>query len=226
MSFSAEWESRYRKIGGMSLWPWSDLVSHCKRHFRGDARGLKVLELGCASGANIPFFLSLGADYHGMEGSPSMVADLLARFPGLEGKVATGDFTREIPFAGPFDLIVDRSSLTHNHAAAIADCLRLVGARMKPGAKYIGIDWFSDAHSDLPLGRPAEDARTRKDFPSGLFSNVGRVHFSDQAHLADLFRDFTLVSLEHKVIEKKLPAGGGVHATWNLVAAKPGDGSA
>ncbi len=223
MSFSAEWESRYLKIGGMSQWPWSDLVSLCKRHIRGETAGLKVLELGCAAGANVPLFLSLGVDYHAMEGSPSMVADLLARFPALRGKVTTGDFTREIAFPGPFDMIVDRSSLTHNGASAIADCLRLVRAKMKPGAKYIGIDWFSLAHSDAALGKSAEDAFTRTSFPSGLFHDVGRVHFSDRAHLTELFRDFTMESLEHKVSERLLPGPGSVHATWNLVASKPGD---
>lgn len=221
MSFSHEWEARYLRIGGMSQWPWSDLVSHCKRHLRGQTSGLKVLELGCAAGANIPFFLSLGMDYHGIEGSESMVTDLLKRFPQLRGKVVAGDFTREIPFPGPFPLIVDRSSLTHNPTADIRRCLALAAERMPPGGKYIGIDWFSIEHSDFPLGVACDDAFTRRQFPSGLFQGVGKVHFSDREHLADLFRDFTLESLEHKRIERRFPGPESVHAAWNLVASKP-----
>ncbi|MEO7423950.1 MAG: class I SAM-dependent methyltransferase [Fibrobacteria bacterium] len=220
MSFSEEWEARYVKLGAMSQWPWSDLISHCKRHLRGETRGLRVLELGCAAGANIPFFLSLGMDYHAIEGSPSMVADLLARFPALAGKVVVGDFTQAISFPGTFDLIVDRSSLTHNGTAAIARCLGLVRAKLKPRAKYIGIDWFSLAHSDSSLGKSASDAHTREAFPSGLFSGVGKVHFSDQAHLSDLFRDFDILSLEHKMTERMSPPPQSMHATWNLVAAR------
>lgn len=237
MGFSQEWEQKFRKSGGMSLWPWSELISHCKRHFRGKdgLKGLRVLELGCAKGANIPFFLSEGADYHGLEGSPSMVADLLKRHPSLPGKVVAEDFTREIPFPGPFDLVVDRSSLTHNHTQAIRKCLALVRAKMAPGAKFIGVDWFSTSHSDFSLGKPADDPPqassadlpsdpyTKRDFPSGNFMGLGLVHFSDQAHLEDLFRDFSLETLEHKVIERKIPPPSHLHAMWALVASKRGN---
>jgi SAM-dependent methyltransferase len=220
MTFSQEWETRFLESGGMSLWPWSDLISQFKRHVRGDTAGLKVLELGCAKGANVPFFLSMGADYHGIEGSPAMAADLLDRHPRLRGKIAVGDFTRDLYFSGGFDVIVDRSSLTHNGTKAIRHCLELVHTALKPGGRFIGIDWFSTAHSDYPFGNPDEDAYSKKAFPSGQFQGVGRVHFSDRNHLEDLFRDFRLDAMEHKVTEKQIPAPACIHAVWSLVATK------
>lgn len=218
MGFSTEWDDKYRRSGGMSQWPWSELVSAFKRHVRRDPAGLRVLELGCAVGANIPFFAAIGADYHGIEGSAAMVADLLRRFPSLDGKVVAGDFTAEVPFPGRFDVIVDRSSLTHNTTEAIRGCLRMLRDRMAPGGKFIGIDWFSVSHSDFPLGVPAGDAHTRARFPSGQFQGVGRVHFSDEAHLRDLFTGFSIDALEHKRTERILPPPGSVHAAWNIVA--------
>jgi SAM-dependent methyltransferase len=223
MGFSPEWESKYRASGGMSQWPWSDLITQFKRHVRRDPAGLRVLELGCAIGANIPFFAAIGADYHGIEGSASMVADLLARFPSLAGKVAAADFTSSVPFEGRFDVIVDRSSLTHNTTASIRRCLAMLRERMHPGARFIGIDWFSTAHSDAGLGTQAEDPHTRKDIPAGQFAGVGRVHFSDASHLRDLFSAFQLEALEHKRVERVLPVPASSFASWNLVAARGED---
>jgi hypothetical protein len=94
---------------------------------------------------------------------------------------------------------------------------------MKRGAKFIGIDWFSTAHSDAALGSPAGDANTRKDIPSGQFAGVGRVHFSDEMHLRDLFSGFTLDSLEHKRVDRTLPPPASTFASWNLVAARGAD---
>ena len=38
----------------MSIWPWSDLVSYVMRYTKIN-ENYKVLEIGCGSGANIPF---------------------------------------------------------------------------------------------------------------------------------------------------------------------------
>ena len=53
MSFSNEWENRYKAKTHLSIWPWSDLVSLVMRH-KPIKENFKVLELGCGAGANIP----------------------------------------------------------------------------------------------------------------------------------------------------------------------------
>ena len=60
--FSSEWDNCYRNNGHMSKWPWSDLVSFCMRYVDFQEDRLKVLELGCGAGANIPFFISMGVE--------------------------------------------------------------------------------------------------------------------------------------------------------------------
>ena len=134
MTFSREWEQRYELTGMTSLWPWSDLVRLFRRHRRSrEGQVLKVLELGCGSGANIPFFLSEGADYYAIEGSSTIVAELVRRFPELADKVHVADFTEGIPFEGPFDVVVDRSSLTHNDTPSITRTLDDVSLKLSEG---------------------------------------------------------------------------------------------
>jgi hypothetical protein len=223
VAFSQEWDKIYSQGMQNSIWPWSDLVSYVMRYARPAGRSCKVLELGFGAGANVTFFAGLGVEYYGTEGSESAVQQVGRRFANQPGiTLARCDFTQSIPFEGPFDLVVDRSSLTHNNTSAILACLQLVGSRMKRDAKLIGIDWFSTDNSQFLAGREAGDYHTRSDFPSGQFKDVGIVHFSDQRHLMDLLSStgFEIERLEHRHSEVMMPPRSDRMAWWNFVAIK------
>lgn len=220
MAFSHEWEHKvYQKGVQNSVWPWTDLVSHVMRYARPDRENFRVLELGFGAGANIPFILSLGVDYYGTEGSPTAVKHAQERFVDPRFHAICCDFTEAIEFPGNFDLIIDRSSLTHNGTAAIRRCLSHLRSRMNPGAKFIGIDWFSVQHAGFSKGIPEEDYYTRTGFTEGQFRDVGRVHFSDEAHLRELFSAFDFLHMEHKIIDECIPASGHRFASYNFVCS-------
>ena len=225
VTFSTQWDSVYVNQGQMSIWPWSDLVSMVMRYARPTGPSYRVLELGCGAGANIPFFLSHRVDYHAIEGSPHMVARLKQQYPQVADRLIACDFTREIPFAGPFDLIVDRSSLTHNSTESIRQCLGLAFDRLNPGGAFVGIDWFSIQHSEMRYGEMVDDEHTRNNFSKGQFENVGKVHFSDETHLRFLLSAFDIEVMEHKTVEKREPADGGRFAAWNFLAVKGREGA-
>jgi SAM-dependent methyltransferase len=222
MAFSNQWDDRYRLQQQLSVWPWTDLVSYVMRYARPQSQEWRVLELGCGAGANIPFFQWLDVQYYAVEGSPNIVGQLAKKFPALKDRIATGDFTREIPFPGPFDLVVDRSSLTHNHTTDIKKTLSMIHSRLKPEGKFIGVDWFSTEHADFLMGEALEDSFTRNNFTSGQFADIGVVHFSTREHLLDLFAGYTIEILDHKIIRHDLPPTMAykVFAAWNLVARK------
>jgi SAM-dependent methyltransferase len=223
VAFSSEWEQVYRRGAQNSIWPWSDVVSFVMRYARPDRLPYRVLELGFGAGANIAFFMSIGADYSGTEGSSTAVEHVQRRFAGVKDfRVECCDFTKEIPFEGPFDLVVDRSSLTHNGTAAIEECLRRVAGKMRSGAKFIGIDWFSTENADFSTGESLEDHFTRTAFPAGQFRDVGIVHFSDEAHLRALLAGagLDIERIEHKQTDTSVPSDQGRMAWWNFVAVK------
>jgi hypothetical protein len=131
-----------------------------------------------------------------------------------------GDFTASIPFPGPFDLIVDRSSLTHNCTSSIQQCLKLIRNKLKSGGAFIGIDWFSSDNTEKNYGEIADDYHTRNNFKMGQFAHVGKVHVSDENHLRFLLADFKLEVLEHKTLDRREPVDGSRFATWNFLARK------
>lgn len=220
MGFSKEWEDRYKANTHLSVWPWSDLVSYVKRYSPPLGSEFKVLELGCGAGANIPFFIELGVPYYAIEGSSTIVKRLKKKFPELKNNIKVGDFTKEIPFSGQFNLIVDRASLAHNTTAAIKDCLALLFKKIKPKGRFIGINWFSTQHSDYQGGLAGEDMYTRRGYKEGPFAYIGRAHFSDKPHLLELFKKFNIVILEHTTIRREIPDGNFLLAYWNFVAEK------
>lgn len=227
MTFSPEWDRLYGSGDArISVWPWSDLVSFVMRYARPAAGApWRVLELGCGAGPNVPFFLHLGALYHAVEGAAVMVEQVRERWPELEARVVCGDFTRALPFAGPFDLVVDRGSLSCNPEAGIRSCLREVLRTLAPTGTFLGLDWPSSVHPEATRGVPGPDRHTRTGFSSGLFAGVGNVHFSDQAHLLELFEGFEVTLLEHRNIIRTLPDAEGGRAHWSLVA-RPAAGAA
>lgn len=215
MTFSQEWEERFKENTHQSVWPWSDVVSYFYRYAK-DSKN--VLELGCGVGANIPFFKSIGIEYCGIEGSKSAVDKIKQRFPDIN--VILGDFTKEISISKKFDLIFDRSSLTHNTNDGIKHCLKNVYAKLADNGKYIGIDWFSTLHSDYTKGKDDADQFTKTGYREGQFASVGRVHFSDEEHLLDLLHDFDIIILEHKNIKTEIPQSKKNFASWNFVVQK------
>ena len=219
------WESAYSLGGHNTLWPWSDLVSLVSRHCCpiSSPEKFNMLELGCGPGANIPFFLSLKVNYHAIDGSATVIDKVHTAFPVLSQKVVTGDFTRENVFSTRhdfFDLIVDRAAITHSNRNEIKSVLEYILNSLKSGGVFIGVDWFSKNHDDSTLGVEDSDHDTRTNIPTGECSGIGKVHFSDQENIRNLFSGFDIISLEEKVVTKHESSSQRKIAYWNIVAKK------
>lgn len=223
MGFSNEWEQRYAANTHLSVWPWSDVVSlvhrHCKHIINAGRRG-KVLEFGCGAGANIPLFLSLGMEYFAIEGSPTIVTQLHERYPDMAEQISVGDFTIAQPYGDHFDLVVDRASICCNNTESIRSALHIAYDSLAPGGIFLGTDWYSINHSDFFGGEIAEDKYTRTNHKTGSFIGTGRVHFSDEEHLRELFSDFEIIFLEEKQSRRCEPRDNHLFASWNIVARK------
>jgi len=219
LEFSEEWEERYRENTNMSIWPWSDLVSHVNNYVKPLNSQLRVLELGCGAGANIPFFQSFNADYFGIDGSNIIINMLKKKFPDIKDNLKVGDITNEIMFKGKFDLIIDRSALTHNSINGIKKGLDFTYEKLKNNGKFIGIDWFSTKCSEFTKGQINGDEFTRS-FQDGPFANVGTTHFAEKFHMIDFFKKFKILVLDHKITKTEIPENDYTLATWNIVAQK------
>lgn len=221
MSFSKEWDQRFKDNTHLSYCPWSDLVTNVMRFSPPKNEKFNVLELGCGAGANIPFFLSFNnVNYFAIEGSNNIVQRLKSKFPDIKERIFCGDFTQEIPFDTNFDLIVDRGAITHNTIPGITNSLDLINQKLVDEGKLISINLYSTMSSDYELGEETDDKFTRTNFSDGTFTKVGKVHFFDKSHIFELFHKFNILFLEHKISKQEIPEEKRIIASWNLVANK------
>ena len=221
----SKWEATYSSGRHVNSWPWSDLVSLYFRHEKSlqHSPGLRrVLELGTGTGNNFPFWRSIPVEYFGIEISPTAVAIFLERFPELKNRIQICDFSEFVPENEKFDVICDRASVTHCSILEIQSVVKKSLNTLKRGGLFLGIDWFSKAHSDFNLPSNQIDANTRNEFKSGQFLDVGQVHFADRADLIDIFKDFEILELTEKIVTNHYPEEGSHQfASWNIVAKKP-----
>ena len=120
---------------------------------------------------------------------------------------------------GAFDLIIDRAAVTHNSTEDIQRVITLAMNALKPGGRYIGMDWFSTRYEDY-ASVPSEvvDDNTRI-FETGDFAGDGRTHFSDGTHLRDLFAGYRFLCLTEKIEEQFMPSKHRA-ARWDFVVEK------
>ena len=163
-----------------------------------------MLELGPGTGANVPFFASLGVEYIGIDGSQTAVDMLQARYP--DHCFWCGDFTQDTDYLIPgyVNLVIDRASMPHNTIEAMGRCIRLVHRVLRTGGHFIAVDWFS-----------TEDTLPER------FEGLGTVTRLDLPDIERLFKGWTIVALEHV---NRFQEGGWWYrrniATWNIVAKK------
>ena len=217
--FSQEWEECYAKNTHISIWPWSDLVSLVYRIANTDMPK-SVLELGCGAGANVPLFLKLGIEYTGLEGSETIVSSLQKDYAASNCNFICCDFT-DTDFDSSYDLVIDRGSMTCNTTMSIKRTLGNLSRALKPGTKFLCVDWYSTEHSDFSLGEYVDD-NTRTNIMNGQFTGTGSVHFSDKQHIVELFSEagYVIETMQHKIVRTEIPTSGHVFASWNFVAVK------
>ena len=219
------WDQIYKKRKQDNIWPWSEVVSLTQKYANLDLinKKYKVLELGCGTGPNILYFLKLNMSYYGVDQSQEAIQISKKRFPKLRKRLKISDFTKKIPFQEKFDLIIDRSSLTHNDEASIKDGLNLIFSKLKKKGTFIGIDWHSVNHSDYKTNNQnlfTIDKFTKTNFKIGQFQDAGVVHFSNYKQINKYFKKWKIIFLEEKIKHQKLPKKNFVIAAWNFVVKK------
>lgn len=236
MSFSREWETAHAD-GRVCRDAVGQLCYMLEIFVPGPQE--RVLELGCGAGPNVDYWLRRPANYYGLEGSETAIAECKRRYPYIAKQFACCDFSQTQPFGFEFDVIFDRASVSHNSYEAMQRCIGMALEYLKPGGIYIGVDWFSSNHSEIKRGEEI-DRYTRTGYKDGQFRDVGAVHFSSESELGELFAGFEGVFLQERVTRSPYPDGGFMKqvnrfrwqskafddgeyasAVWDLVARKP-----
>ena len=159
-------------------WPWTNMISLVKKFNikRKNNSKIKVLEIGCGSGNNIPFFLKEKYDYFAIDKNKIWVNNIKTKFPKITKKIFFGNFiTKKLPIK--FDLVIDRCSMTHNNHKDILIGVENIRSHLKRGGLYIGVDWWSTKHSDFQVKLNKNKFYNAKKFVKGDFAGVSGAFF-------------------------------------------------
>jgi len=223
MPFSPEWENVFSNGSNCARYPWSDLVGLVMKYVNPEVNkaNFRVLEVGCGVGANIPFFLEQGFEYHAVEGAPSAVAQLRERY-GDQIDVKQQDFSQRLPYDDSyFDLVVDRCATTHNRLDEVADVVSEIRRCLKDRCLLMIVDWFATDNYGLVSGEEIEP-NTIASCDHGYLSGLGVCHFFSVSELRALFEKWEFL---HLVKKTRMPYRldmfeadqGSLEAAWDFV---------
>ncbi|MFT5162231.1 MAG: SAM-dependent methyltransferase [Alteromonadaceae bacterium] len=139
------YEQSYQSEGfkAQRLYPNEELLRFLGREFfcctvRDQRKTIKVLELGCGSGANLWMMAAEGFDTYGIDLSQNAInfAQLMLKQWQCEANLVQGSF-ESLPFEDNyFDVIVDVFSTNCLVEDAFKQCLAQVSRCLKPSGKY------------------------------------------------------------------------------------------
>lgn len=143
MTWDPVWEKVYRSRP-WGQYPGEDVIRFVKRRFAhaADPARVRLLEVGCGSGANLWFMAREGFSAHGIDGSETAVRLAQERLdrecPGWRdagGEVRTGDFSRLDHPDAHFDAVLDVVAVCYSSFEDAAAIYRELARVTKPGGR-------------------------------------------------------------------------------------------
>ena len=139
MTFDKKWEE-FSTANNGNNYPETPLVRFIARNFYNlkDRKNIRILDMGCGSGASVCFLAAEGFSVYGIDGSKSAINISKKRLENknLEAELLLGDF-QTLPFEDHFfNCVIDIASLQHNDNNSIKSALSEVYRILNPNGKY------------------------------------------------------------------------------------------
>ncbi len=205
MTWDPTWEAVFRSRD-WGRYPPEELVRFVMRHYGqvADRSQVRILEVGCGTGANLWFMAREGFSIYGIDGSQSAIDGAYTRLKGddladgIGWRLIVDDAMRLRSLFWPgyeFDAIIDVCCLQHNRHADIQSIVDQIHAVLKPGGRVFSMMVALGSWGDW-MGTRIEPG-TYTDIPEGPASGVGVTRFSTWADMAKHFAAFGDLSIEY-----------------------------
>lgn len=218
-SLDPVWDEKYA-AGHEQRYPWDVVVSFVFRNAPRDRdrSSIRILEVGCGTGANLRFAAREGFTVAGIDGSCHAIARARRRFDeeGIEGDLRIGSFT-ELPFDdNSFDLVIDRAALTCCREKHLQSAVSEIGRVTKKRGRFL-FNPYSDLHTSYDRGSRATGG-VIENIQGGSLVDVGHIHFVSRSEIDQLFMDaWKFIMVQHVECVDALGGAGGIHAEWRVI---------
>lgn len=200
--YKKHWNDKF-KSRSWGRYPPEDLVRFIGRHyFVHDERDqVRILEVGCGTGANLWFLHREGFSVAGIDGAPDGIEIAQSRLQlentelnKIDPDLRVGDFS-SLPWANEqFDAVIDIFAIYANTTAVIDSTLSEVYRVLKPGGKFYAKLWGTRTYG-FGMGEQLEE-HTFNAIPEGIFRDMGVTHFFDINEIKSRFRNFAIEAID------------------------------
>lgn len=201
MSWDPVWETVYRSRA-WGQYPGEDVIRFVKGRFskEGDPSRVRLLEVGCGSGANLWFMAREGFCVHGIDGSETAVGLARERLdrecPGWSaagGRVQSADVAR-LPYPdGFFDGVLDVVAVCYCGFEEAQHAYGEMARVVKPGGRLFSRMFARGCWGDA-TGEPA--GRDAWKCGEGPLQGFGATRFADASEVQELLLGWNLAGIE------------------------------
>lgn len=207
MSWDSGWDNIFRD-NEWGKYPSEFLVRYVGRNFsKGKERsGMKVLEVGCGTGANLWFLAREGFSVFGIDGSAVGLerAKKYLSAEGLDADLRHGDIV-SLPYDDEtFDAVVDVECV---YANSLKDSKKIVSEIfrvLKPGGKFFSITFMTGTYGDGQGQALKDEPNTYSELSEGaLKKGYGIIRFTSEEDIDLLYSLFKIKNIDYCVRSEK-----------------------
>lgn len=161
-------ETQYQISGSASQrrYPNEQLIAFMARNFFSvpvhERKNIKVLEIGCGSGANLWFLAKEGFDVYGIDQAPTGIkyCEKMLENWGVKAQISIGDMKKMIFSDESFDAVADVVSMQHLTYTDHRQCYKEIYRTLKRGGKLFSFHLGENSVSYLHGGGQIIDKNT------------------------------------------------------------------
>ena len=222
------WNEGWDKIFADNDWgqyPPEELVRFVMRNFKNvpDRSKIRILEVGCGTGANIWFIAREGFDTYGIDGSRNGISKCEERLAkeGLTSHLSIGD-VMTLPYEDDFfDCVIDNECLYSNSYHDTEIILNEIHRVMKSGGKFYSRTFMTGTYGDGMGDKLEGEKNTYKKLTGGaLRTDYGIIRFTEKAEIQPLYgKNFDIKEIgytkrNHSNTDKEI-------GEWLILCEKP-----
>lgn len=200
-SWDPVWEDIF-KTRSWGRYPPEELVRFIAIHFyRAVPRNeIRILDLGCGTGACSWFMAREGFSVTGIDGSATAISKAQERFSEerLSADFRIGDFSEPLPWPeGTFHAVIDNEALSCNTPDKSKKIVGEVYRILKPGGFLFSMTFKHGCWGD-GLGNRI-GPHTYDQIRTGIGQGLGTIRFSSENDVRELYDIFPEINLEYSI---------------------------
>jgi SAM-dependent methyltransferase len=218
------WDSIWEEVFRSQPWgkyPSEDVIRFVARHFYKvpDRGSVKILEVGCGTGANLWYIANEGFAAYGIDGSASAIATCRQRMDaevlGWKGVLTEGDVC-SLPYSDDFfDAVIDNECIYANLYDDARRIYQEAHRVLKPGGKLYSKTFASGTVGDGTGSKIGHHAWLVAD---GSLAGKGTSRFTSESDINDLLTPLKIISIERVTRSEEIRSTEIID--WVVIAEK------